>query len=123
MRLCVNPSLVLMRAGLIGDSISASNVVPGQQSLDVWPRCERWDDVAKDVHVRAEVLEDFLQVLFFFIGTLEISRLLLLGDDEDIHPDAVPHPVKNALAYGLLQPIQAARQVLDFNGDTVLINC
>ena len=96
----------LLRA-VIRSHGSAADVVPGQQRLDIWPWGERWNDVAEGVLVGTEILEDFFQVLLFFVGTLYISLFVLLGDDEDIHHKAVPHPVKNALAYCLLQAVQA----------------
>ena len=95
---------------------SAPDVVPGQQRLDVRARGERGDDLAEDIHVCAEVLEDLFQVLLLFVGALEVCLLVLLGNDEHVHHEAVSHSVEDALADCLLQAIQAARQVLDFNG-------
>ena len=87
---------------------SFPNVVPGQQCLDVWSGRERWNDVAEDVHVGAEVLEDLFQVFLLFVGTLQIGVLVLLRDDKHVHHEAVSHPIEDALADGLLQAIEAA---------------
>ena len=86
----------------LGSHRSAVDVVPGQQRFDVWAWGERWNDVAEDVHVSAEILEDLFQVLLLFVGALEIGVLVLLRDDEHVHHEAVPHSVEDALADGLL---------------------
>ena len=103
-------------------SRSAFNVVPGQQRFDIRPWGERWNDVAEDVHVGAEVLENLFQILLLFVGTLQIGVLVLLRDYKHVHHEAVSHPIKNALADGLLQAIQAARQVFDLDGDAVIVD-
>ena len=51
-------------------SFSGFDIIPSQQRLDVWSGRKRWNDVAEDVHLGAEVLEDLFQVFVLFVCAL-----------------------------------------------------
>ena len=98
------------------------DVVVFQAGFDVWSWGEGRHDVTKDVALGADVFENFLQVLLFAVGCLEVDVLVLLGNHEDVDDEAVTDSIEDALPNAFLDAVEPVVDEFQLDGDAVVID-